>query len=95
MFGCGVAVRAAAGAGIGTPGRPDQYSTPVLGEPEDDRPMGGGVPIGAGAAGAGGAGETGVAATGAGSDATAGTAAATASSVGRAAGGGGSGDGCG
>src|ERR1019366_8827357 len=33
MFGCVADVRAALCAGIGTPGRPVQYSTPVLGGP--------------------------------------------------------------
>src|SRR5580693_8543584 len=60
MLGCGAAERpvAAEGAGIGTPGRPVQYSTPVLGAvlaragAASGGAGGGGDGIGAGAGGA-------------------------------------------
>jgi hypothetical protein len=92
MLGCGDAVRAAAlGDGMGTPGRPVQYSTPVFGGPV--RVTAGGseeaAATGAGAGG-GGAGEGGGATTGTSgcnisvaSESGAGDAAATASSVAR------------
>src|SRR5690349_1520871 len=91
MFGCGAAERVAAeGEGIGTPGRPLQYSTPVFGVAATR--LGGAIgssATGGGAAGGGGGG--GGTALGGGGDGGgslttgAGAAAATASSVGRSA----------